>query len=270
MPAGAPDLLKVLVVDDEYLVRLGLRTTIDWHKHGLELVGEAEDGEAGLEMAVKYRPDIIVTDMIMPFLDGVGLMKQLRERGIQAKIIVLSGYDEFQYAKGAITYGASDYILKPVENDQFLASVNKVADAIRQERLSEQLGKQKLAADLAALLKAIRNRKAAHPPKIVEEAIRYIQLHYAEELSVNKIAGHLYVSPSYLMHMFKENTSMTVNDYITALRINKAKELLSTRKYKIYEVCEQVGISDPRYFSQLFKRYTHVTPREYARSAYVD
>lgn len=270
MISAVPDKLKILVVDDEYLVRLGLRTTIDWEAYGFELVGEAEDGEAGLEMALRLRPDIIITDMSMPFLDGIGLMKELRNLGIGSKVVVLSGYDDFQYAKGAITYGAFDFILKPVENDKFIATVSKLADTIRNERLTEQLGKQKLIKDLLVLLRKLRTRKTAGTAIVAEEAIRYIREHYSEELSVSRIADKLYISPSYLMHAFKEHTSITVNDYITGCRIEKAKELLRTQKYKTYEVCERVGISDPRYFSQLFKRYTNLTPREYAKSCYYD
>jgi len=85
----------------------------------------------------------------------------VRMSGIGAKIIVLSGYDDFQYAKGAITYGASEYIVKPIENDKFIAAVVKIADTIRKERLSEQIGKQKLIGDLVVLLKKLRNRKTA-------------------------------------------------------------------------------------------------------------
>ncbi|KIL38637.1 hypothetical protein SD70_25030 [Gordoniibacillus kamchatkensis] len=270
MHAKARQATSIMIVDDEYLVRLGLRTTIDWPRYGFELVGEADDGETGLEMAVKLRPDIIVTDMSMPFLDGLGFMEQLRSRRIDSKIIVLSGYDDFQYAKGAIKYGVSDYIVKPVENVKLVAAAVKLAEEIRQERLSESLGKTKLIEDLVAVLKKIRNRKSAGVTKTVAAAIRYIESHYGEELSVSRIADSLFISPSYLMHIFKENTGQTVNDYITAYRMEKAKQLLSTQNYKIYEVCERVGISDPRYFSQLFKRHTKLTPKEYMISRYYE
>lgn len=262
--------MSVLIVDDEYLVRLGLRTTIEWAKHGYILAGEAENGEEGLELALKLRPDIIVTDVSMPFMDGIEFMEQLRLQGMESKIIVLSGHDDFQYAKGAITYGASEYILKPIENSSFIAVVNEVAESIRKERLSEQLGKKKLVADLAVILKEVRNRKSASTPKIVEEAKRFIQQRFAEELTVSRIAEELFISPSYLMHNFKQHTGMTVNDFITECRINKAKQLLVTQNYKIYEVCEQIGIGDTRYFSQLFKRYTNHTPREYAKRGFSD
>ncbi|WP_248927207.1 response regulator transcription factor [Paenibacillus hamazuiensis] len=270
MAANSASVLKILIVDDEYFVRVGLQTTIDWHEHHLEVVGEAEDGETGLEMAVRLKPDIILTDMNMPFLDGLGFMEQMRNRGVTAKVIVLSGYDDFQYARGSIAYGVSDYLMKPIENDKLLASVNKVADAIRKERMTESIYKAKLIQDLLVVLKQLRSRKTAGTDKVVKDAIDYIRRNYDKNLSVGEIAEKLYTSPSNLMHAFKKNTSMTVNDYITEYRIEKAKALLSTNRYKIYEVCIRVGMKDPRHFSQLFKRYTNVTPKEYMKSRIYD
>lgn len=268
--ANAKDAIKVLIVDDEYLVRLGLRTTIDWPKYKLEVVGEAEDGETGLEMAIRLKPDIIVTDMKMPFLDGLGFMEGVRSRGIKSKVIVLSGYDDFQYARGSIAHGVSDYMVKPIENDKFIESVNRIAEVIRQERLTENIGKMKLIEDLVHVLKKLRNNKTRGTEKIVQDAVRYIEQHYDQNLSVSGIAEKLFISPSNLMHVFKKSTSMTVNDYIMEYRIEKAKALLSSNQYKIYEVCSKVGMKDPRHFSQLFKRYTNVTPKQYMKSSFYD
>lgn len=270
MTSSVKEIMSILIVDDEYLVRLGLRTTIDWAAYGLEVIGEAEDGEMGLEMAIQLRPDIIVTDMNMPFLDGIGFMEKVRVHGIMAKVIVLSGYDDFQYAKGSITHGVSDYMMKPIENDKFIASVNRIADAMRRERLTENIGKAKLIGDLVHLLKKVRNKKVAGTEKVVKDGMHYIQMNYEKNLSVSEIAEKLFISPSNLMHLFKKHISMTVYDYIIEYRIERAKELLSSQKYKIYEVCDKVGMKDPRHFSQLFKRYTNLTPKEYMKSRFYD
>lgn len=266
----AIDIIKILIVDDEYLVRLGLQSTIEWHEHRLEVVGDAEDGETGLELALRLKPDIIITDMNMPFLDGLGFLEQIRLRGITTKVIVLSGYDDFHYAKGSITYGVSDYLVKPIENDKLLASVMKAADEIRKERQLEKIYKRKLIEELLGQLKKMKSQKATGNERIVKDAIRYIEQNYHRNLSVNEIADKLYISPSNLMHAFKRNTSMTVNDYITEVRIEKAKALLSTNRFKIYEVCDKVGLKDPRHFSQVFKRYTNLTPKEFMKTCIFD
>ncbi|MBP1990240.1 response regulator transcription factor [Paenibacillus eucommiae] len=258
--------IKVLIVDDEYLVRFGLRTTIDWEQYGYEIAGEASDGQEALELALTIRPDLIITDISMPFLDGIGFMEQLRQHETEVKIIVLTGYGDFNYARGALMYGASDYILKPVENNKLIETIKKLAVVIHNERITKQIMKEKLFTDLLAILKKICIQKTIPTNRFVEDAIKYIKQHYSEELSVGGIADKLFISSSYLMHLFKENTGMTVNDFITGYRIERAKSLLKTHEYKIYEVSIRVGFQDQRYFGQLFKKHVRLTPSEYIRS----
>ena len=112
-----------MVVDDEYYVRLGIRETIDWGSYGVELVCEAEDGRKGFELALRFLPDIIITDIKMPGIDGLEFMEKCREAGIQSQFIVLSAHEEFSYAKTALKYGASDYLIKPIHNDQMIEAV---------------------------------------------------------------------------------------------------------------------------------------------------
>lgn len=107
-------MIKVFLVEDETIIRQGIRNNIDWGAHGLELVGEAEDGEYAYPMILKSRPDILLTDVKMPFMDGLELSHLVRKQLPGTKIIILSGYDEFEYAKEAIKIGISDYLLKPV------------------------------------------------------------------------------------------------------------------------------------------------------------
>ena len=114
-----------MVVDDEYYVRLGIRETIDWGSYGVELVCEAEDGRKGFELALRFLPDIIITDIKMPGIDGLEFVEKCREAGIQSQFIVLSAHEEFSYAKTALKYGASDYLIKPIHNDQMIEAVIK-------------------------------------------------------------------------------------------------------------------------------------------------
>src|SRR5689334_10325683 len=117
----------MLIVDDEYLVRKGISETIEWTEYGIKIIGEACDGEQGLEMAMDYMPDIILTDIHMPFMNGLEFMSKLRERGSNSNIIVLSGYEEFSYVRTALQYGVIDYLLKPIDNQQLIDTVQKVA-----------------------------------------------------------------------------------------------------------------------------------------------
>lgn len=263
-------MITAIIVDDEFLVRLGLQRTIPWEQLGIKLIGEAEDGEAGLALALDRMPDLIITDIKMPFMDGIELMKQIKERRLPAHFLVLSGYGDFEYAKSAIRYGAAEYILKPVENDKFVEALNRVCEHIAQAKTLARIGKEKLIADLLAALKKVRASKTKPSSRAVEQALEWIREHYAEDLTINSIAAALHISASHLMHLFKENLHTTLIDYLTAYRMERAQSLLCEGSYKIYEVSEKVGYSDSRYFGQLFKKHTGLTPREYIKSKLYD
>ena len=132
-------MLKVFLVEDETIIRQGIRNNIDWGAHGLELVGEAEDGEYAYPMILKSRPDILLTDVKMPFMDGLELSHLVRKQLPGTKIIILSGYDEFEYAKEAIKIGISDYLLKPVTPSALIDALKKAAEGIREEREHSRL-----------------------------------------------------------------------------------------------------------------------------------
>lgn len=132
-------MIKVFLVEDETIIRQGIRNNIDWESHGLELVGEAEDGEYAYPMILKSKPDILLTDVKMPFMDGLELSHLVRKALPRTKIIILSGYDEFEYAKEAIKIGISDYLLKPVTPAALIDALKKVAESIREEREHSRL-----------------------------------------------------------------------------------------------------------------------------------
>lgn len=132
-------MIKVFLVEDEAIIRRGIRNNIDWESHGLELVGEAEDGEYAYPMILKSRPDILLTDVKMPFMDGLELSRLVKKELPGTKIIILSGYDEFDYAKEAIKIGISDYLLKPVTSVTLIDALKKAAETIREEQEHSRL-----------------------------------------------------------------------------------------------------------------------------------
>lgn len=131
-------MIKVLVIDDEYFVRLGIRETIDWESMGVTLVGDADNGEAGLQLARETEPDVVITDIRMPTMDGLEFMRRCREEGIACEFIVLSAHEEFDYAKIAMQQGASDYLLKPVSNEQLIQAVLNAGKAKSRKREVDQ------------------------------------------------------------------------------------------------------------------------------------
>lgn len=139
-------MLKVFLVEDEVVMRNGIKNNIPWEQEGFEFVGEASDGELAYPLIKREKPDILITDIRMPFMDGLELSRLVKKELPQIKIIILSGYNEFDYAKTAISIGVTDYLLKPISSAKLLEAVKKVGDMIEKEqdnvRLMERYEKE--------------------------------------------------------------------------------------------------------------------------------
>lgn len=249
-------MLKVLVVDDEVYVRKGIVLETDWAALDCMVVAEAENGVQGLEAAHKYQPDLIISDIRMPQMDGLEMLAELRQEGSQVRVIFLTAYGEFSYAQNAIKLLASDYLLKPFEDGELEATVTRVREQIEQERKAKETEKR---GDPPLLV-----RKSGDKSKYIEEALAYISQHFGDDkISVGVIAESIGISEGHLSHLFKKETDYTVMAYITRCRIQAAMKLLSNCRYKVYEVAEMVGYRDITYFSSTFKKLVGVSPSEY-------
>lgn len=240
-------MIRVLMVDDEPLVRHGVAAGMDWVSLGCEVVGEAQSGEEGLALARRLKPDLIITDIRMPKMDGITMMNMLREEGCAARCIVLTAHSDFEYARGALLFGADDYLLKPFRDQELTHAVARVC--------------RKMESAPAANTPAVKKEPEA--TGYVRQAMDYIAGHYADEnISIATIAEHLCVSEGHLSHVFKKQTGMTVTNYLTKTRIDAAMALLQTGRVKVYEAAAAVGYKDVTYFSATFKKLTGLSPSE--------
>ncbi|MCT2537212.1 response regulator [Aquibacillus koreensis] len=181
---------KVFLIDDEMLIRKGISESIDWNKEGFEYCGDAPDGEVALPLIEKHQPHIVITDIKMPFMDGLELSKILRQRMPWIKIIVLSGHDEFEYAREAMRLQVTDYCLKPITGSDLLSLLHKVAEKIDQEDKQnkhysdlESIALQKVVLSKNKLLTSLCEGTMA-----TSEAIKK-----ASELGIDIIASYYYV-----------------------------------------------------------------------------
>lgn len=126
-------MIKVLLIDDEAMILKGLRKLIDWEYLGAEIIGEADNGKAGLELIRTEQPDLVISDIFMPNLDGLEMLRLLREANSSVRVVFLSGYQEFTYARDAVKYGALDYLLKPVGREELASVILKAVQTIRDE-----------------------------------------------------------------------------------------------------------------------------------------
>jgi len=246
-------MLKVLIVDDEAVVRRGIVLGVDWASLGCAVVGEAANGEEGLAAAERYSPNLIITDVRMPRMDGIEMMEQLRARGCTAHVIVLTAYNDFDYARSALRFGAADYLLKPFRDQELIAAIGRVRE--KDEATSARSGQD----DLLALPKGDKS-------KYVLQTLEYIADHYADaDINITTIARSIAIgiSEGHLSHVFKKETSYTALGYLTQYRIHMARRLLADCRYKVYEVAGMVGYRDVAYFGSTFKKLTGLSPSEY-------
>lgn len=130
-------MVKLFLVEDEIVMRDGIKKHIDWDKEGIEFVGEASDGELAYPMILDLKPDILITDIKMPFMDGLELSELVKKELPNINIIILSGYDEFTYAQKAVSLGVTEYLLKPITPSKLLESIKKLQQRIEEERKAE-------------------------------------------------------------------------------------------------------------------------------------
>lgn len=250
-------MLKVIVVEDEVMVRRGIVLAVDWAGVGCAVVAEAGDGAEGLDMVRRYKPDLIVTDIKMPRLDGLAMVERLRQEGNDAYVIFLTAYEDFEYARSAVKLGAVDYLLKPFHDGELERVVERIQ---RRERENAPQYDPKVC--VVNIQEYVRDKS-----KYVMEALNYICEHYAEpEMGVATLAQNLGVSESHLSHVFKKETSYTLTGYLTSYRMHMAMEALKDCRARVSEVAERVGYRDVTYFSSAFKKAVGISPSEYQKN----
>ena len=173
------ELYRVLLADDEAEIRQGISRKIDWAAQGFELAGEAENGAEALELAEQIRPDVVLTDIKMPFMDGLELCRRLRRQLPAAKLVVFSGFDDFEYARQAVSMGVSEYIMKPVnarELEGVLASLRSQLEAQRQQRRDMEALRRRYEESLPVLRELFFARLLdgrVPPDQLAERAARF-------------------------------------------------------------------------------------------------
>ncbi len=248
-------MINVIIVEDEIITREGLEVTVDWSMYGCRIVGTAADGLEGEKLILRKRPDIVITDIRMPNKGGLEMMEALQHK-INTNYIILSGFDDFKYAKQAITLGAKGYLLKPIDDGEFEQVLYSVIAT---------LGKNKDELDKVSYVKIHKSEKFSNllSNKYLKKAFEFLKCRYMEDLTIKYVADKLLISESYLGKLFKNKTSHTFLFFLTLYRLKAAINLLETTDLKIYEIANAVGYEDSKYFSKIFSKMVGVKPTEY-------
>ena len=257
-------MLKVLIVEDEEVIRHGLMLTMNWVDMGCYVVGSAQDGVEGLKMIKELSPDIVLTDIKMPRMDGLQMIKEATKH-YSFKTIILTSYSEFDFAKRAIGLKVSDYLLKPVDERILRDVVERIyADLNMLSNTSDDDNKVSALAELerAGIVFNANVIQNVYVNKAVEKIIE----NYREKNSIEMIAEELGVSSSYLSRKFKETFGKSYLDMLNHYRIQQSIRLLCKGTYRIYEISYMCGFSDYKHFCNVFKKYTNVQPSQYLKN----
>ena len=245
-------IIKTVVAEDEELILNHIIKKIQQIDSGFVVVGAAQNGKQALEMIEEFSPDLLLTDIRMPVIDGLELLKNVALNYPYIKTIVISGYSEFEYAKQAIKYGVHDYLLKPLEPEELRKTLAKIKISLEAET---DFFKHRLP----------KNTPGSNSPEeIMAIVIQFIKENFTREINLNSLAQNFNFNASYLSKLFKKYYEETPVKYLLNLRINEAKHLLRSRpELDIKAVGELVGYPDQFYFSRIFKHMTGKSPSEF-------
>lgn len=236
-------MMTVYLVDDEMWIVLGLKKQIERSGLPFQVAGVSNDGMEAQKEIMRLQPDVVFTDIRMPSVDGLKLLKKIHEAGMKTKTVMISGYAEFDYAKTSIRYGAFEYLLKPIEPDILYQTLKRLQHEIEAER-DENEG-------LARTLE--------------EKILQELQERFTEDISLSGLADKYAVSQSGLSTLIKNKLGISFSEYITARRMMRAKELLADERLSVAAIAESVGYHDYYYFTKVFKKTQGITPSKYRK-----
>ena len=243
---------RILIVEDEKWIRLGIQAMIDCRENAITETLTAQDAKQGLELWRAFGFEIVISDVKMPGMDGCAMCEQIYCENPQTAFIIISGHNDFEYARRALGFRAADYLLKPV-NKQSLN--NAIAQCVT--HIAKQRGDEKVVDNLRLL--NVNEREA----DIAEKAIKYIEANYDKKINLSDLAEELFINETYLSPLLKRALGVPPIQYITNLRVTRATELLANTNQKISNIAVMTGYPDQTYFTKVFKRVTGKSPTEY-------
>ncbi len=256
-------MITAIIVEDEKIIRQGLRKMIGDHCPRIQVIGEADNGEAALTLTKEHLPDIAVVDIRMHRMNGLEYIAEAKKLGLPTKMVILSGYADFTYAQQGMALGCFGYLLKPVQSEELAALLDLLADVIEDQHQNQKLLDRAKSLERMHQFVAKPDSGDSAPNTLIGSAIRYVENHAEKAISVNEVADHLGISDSYLSTLFRRETGMTLTGFITQFKMNKACVLLKQTNKKIYEVGEALGYTDVKHFFKVFRKAIGCTPSEY-------
>ena len=243
---------RVMIIDDEESARKLMRAGIRWEDFGMEVVGEAASGIEAINVIDDYKPDLVFVDISMPFMNGIEFAETVTDRYPSLIIIIMTAFDEFEYARKCVSLPVFEYMLKPMVRDE-------VAKVLQRARIRLDRANETYTDDDRADTETDIDGEGDSIDKIR----KYIDENFTDStLNLAFAAKYFGFSSSYLSRKFKQETGKNFVEYLTELRMKKAIKLARSN-IKMYRTAAEVGIPDPNYFGRCFKKYTGMSYSDY-------
>ena len=234
---------KVIIIDDEPWTIIDIEQTFALDDMGFEIVGTYRTPQKALPAIVSKKPDLVITDIRMPGMTGLELIKKVREKHINCEFIIVSGYSDFSYAKEAIDYGVVGYCLKPLDSKETANCLKRVKQILDDRSVSMEI--------------------PMYVNDSFENILNYMNTHFSEKITLKSLSEAFDINPNYCCTLFSKHLGKTFSHYLTEIRMNEAQTLLKSTNYPLEKVAELVGFTDYFYFSKVFKKYCSYSPKEY-------
>jgi two-component system response regulator YesN len=246
--------MRIIIAEDEQRMRQSLSRIIGGLDEDYEVVAMASNGKMALDLILQMSPDLVFTDIKMPLMNGLDLIRAVRARSMETEFAVVTAHADFQFAQESINLGVTGYLLKPPVKEEVEQVLHKTA---------VKLGKQQEHTEEHSW--NLRDRYPdAHP--VILKALDMIQSRYNGKLSQKQLAEDLYLSPEYFSYLFAKNIGETFSSFLRGYRIEQAQRLYRTQECDRKEVPYAVGFSDARYFNKVFREVAGKTPTEYLQN----
>ncbi len=239
--------LKVLLVDDEIMIREGFKRLFDWEAHDCEVVDEAADGMEALGKIDSLCPDIVIMDINIPIMNGLKVIELSRMKHPKTAFVIVSGYDDFAYCQQALRLQITDYILKPVNYEEFGTCIDNLKISLYEQSLISS------------------QESEEQEERVITGITRYLQENLSEEISLSLLSDTFHLNAQYISQLFKNEIGVGFLAYLTNIRMEKAKKLLLSTDFSVSEIAGQVGYGDYRVFTKVFKKTEGITPTQYKR-----
>lgn len=253
-------MFNVLIVEDDAAMRFIYEKMNVWEECGFHIAKQAVNGRQALEILKTESFDLIFSDVRMPFMDGIELIRELRQSGNHTNVIFSSSYDEFEYARQGLILGAFDYLLKPVDEKKLAEVLTRVKDKIHADAPKEE----QLEEAVIEVLKDLGH--SVEKGKFVHNVASYFSANYGKNISIEEIAESFGYSKDYFGKMFKQHIGVTFPRFSSTVKIAYAKDLIRTGNYKTNQISDMLGYSSTDYFIKVFKEVTGTTPTAYRAS----